>query len=284
MQKTICFLRTHKINEAIISEFTKMQNCGVDCAIILDNTNNIVDDDKKERLKELEFYGVKASCVLLYYEDYIKLGFYNFDNVAYNFWFNVDYAVYIAKSYFEGYDYYWSLEYDCFLNAPNYKDFFDFYKKDDADFIISHFRKESLNGSWWPSHDISWAYDEKENLHGCLFSNERYSARFLEHLYEKRKEFSNKFLKYNGKKAWLHPEVMSATEAVKNGFKVRNYTDDGHYVNVPGGGYENIINGKKVILIPGDINLNENRLFLKPDNKMYHPIKDDNTKSRDERI
>ncbi|WP_297195194.1 hypothetical protein [uncultured Campylobacter sp.] len=260
MQKTLAIMRTHKINEAIISEFAKMQNCGVDTLLLINNSYGAVENDKSTKIKELEMFGTKVKCLVLYQQDYIELGFYNFDDVGYNFWFNVTYGLFIAKQYFDSYDYYWYFDYDVFLNAPNYKDFFDFYKKDDADFIISHFRKESYDKtSWCWITNTQWAYyDSKVFLHGCLFSNERYSARFVNHIFEKYKEMTQKFQQFNGNKQWLHPEFMCATEAVKYGFKIRNFTDDGHYIS----------------LAPHYVDLN-NRLFLKPDNKMYHPCKPD---------
>ena len=257
MKQTLAIMRTHKINYAIVSEFEKMQNCGVDTLLLINNSYGAVEDDKQTKVQDREFFGVKVKCLIIYYEDLLSLGLYNLEHVAHNFWFNVHYLTFFAKKFFKGYDFYWNFDYDAFLNASDYKYFFDFYKKDDADFIVSHFRKESFNSPWFLSKDVQWAYDD-DVLHGSLYSIERYSARFLEHLFETTKKLSKKFLNYDGIKQWLHPEVLAATEAFKCGFKIRNFTDDGHVVTIP----------------PYYIDLND-RFFLKPDNKMYHPCKPD---------
>lgn len=259
MKKTIAIFRTHEINEAIISEFAKMQNCGVDTLLLINNSFAKLPNYKNgKEIEEREFFGLRVKCLLLQQEDYVNLGFYNFEDIGYNFWFNVTYGLFIvANNFYKDYDFYWYFDWDVFLNAKDYKDFFEHYDKDDADFIISRFRKEDYDTTTWHIlYDTQWAYDTKEFFHGCLCSIERYSLRFVKHLFIKYKEMTERFLNFNGQKQWIHPEVICATEAVKAGFKIKNFTEDGHVVDVP----------------PHYTDLN-NKIFLKPDGKMYHPVK-----------
>ncbi|WP_300702730.1 hypothetical protein [uncultured Campylobacter sp.] len=60
MQKTLAIMRTHKINEAIISEFAKMQNCGVDTLLLINNSYGAVENDKSTKIKELEMFALSA--------------------------------------------------------------------------------------------------------------------------------------------------------------------------------------------------------------------------------
>ncbi|WP_281526691.1 hypothetical protein [Campylobacter avium] len=259
MKKTIAIFRTHEINEAIISEFAKMQNCGVDTLLLINNSFAKLPNYKNgKEIEEREFFGLRVKCLLLQQEDYVNLGFYNFEDIGYNFWFNVTYGLFIvANNFYKDYDFYWCFDWDVFLNAKDYKDFFEHYDKDESDFIISHFRKEDYDTTAWHIlYDTQWAYDTKEFFHGCLCSIERYSLRFIKHLFIKYKEMTERFLNFNGQKQWIHPEVICATEAVKAGFKIKNFTEDGHVVHVP----------------PHYTDLN-NKIFLKPDGKMYHPVK-----------
>lgn len=43
--KTLVLFCTYKITPAIMSEFAKMQNCGVECVLGINNSNHIVQDE-----------------------------------------------------------------------------------------------------------------------------------------------------------------------------------------------------------------------------------------------
>ena len=44
MKQTLAIMRTHKINYAIVSEFEKMQNCGVDTLLLINNSYGKMSD------------------------------------------------------------------------------------------------------------------------------------------------------------------------------------------------------------------------------------------------
>ncbi|WP_300704102.1 hypothetical protein [uncultured Campylobacter sp.] len=56
MKQTLAIMRTHKINYAIVSEFEKMQNCGVDTLLLINNSYGAVENDKSTKIKELEMF------------------------------------------------------------------------------------------------------------------------------------------------------------------------------------------------------------------------------------
>lgn len=238
-----------------MSEFQKMQNCGVEAVLAINNTYKAVDDDKSGAVQDKTLFGVEAKCLLLYQKDLENLGLLIEKNIGHSLWLNTDYWVYVARKYFD-FDYIWTIDYDCFLNAKDYKEFFDFYKKERADLIVSHFRKENKDTKWQWCVNTNWAYDESVQWCGSLFALARYSKDLASLLYEKRLEYKEKFLAYKGKKQWLMCEFFTTTEAYKNGFLIKNFTEDGHQIRM------------------AQFDLNTDRIFTQPNNKMYHPVKE----------
>ncbi|MBQ6976543.1 MAG: hypothetical protein IJQ16_08355 [Selenomonadaceae bacterium] len=61
MNKTLLFMSTHFVDEAIISEYKKMRNTpNVDAILAIDN--NAYKYDFKERIENKNFYGVSVKC------------------------------------------------------------------------------------------------------------------------------------------------------------------------------------------------------------------------------
>ena len=254
--KTLVLFATYKITAGIMSEFKKMQNCGVECVLGINNTYQAVEDDKSGAVQIKTLFGVEAKCLLLYQKDLEDLGLHIDKNIGRTLWSNTDCWVYAARKYFKDFDFYWQIDYDCFLNAKNYQNFFDFYKKEATDLIVSHFRKENRDTKWDGVKDTSWAYDESVQWYGSLLCIARYSKNLADLLYQKRVEYKKIYENFKGKKLWLGGEFFTATEAMKNGFSVRSFTDDGHQIRI------------------AQFDLNVERIFNTSDGKMYHPVKE----------
>ncbi|WP_232364898.1 hypothetical protein [Campylobacter aviculae] len=256
--KTLAMLNTYRITPAIISEFKKMQNSGVECVLIVNNTYNAIEDDGSGIVQEKELFGVKTKCVLVYEKTLKELGLHIEKDIGYTLWLCIDYLAYIGRLLFKNYDFYWSIDYDCFFNGKNYKPFFDFYSHKLEDLIVSHFRKEKQGNSWYWLANSDWVYPDDCLWYGSRFGITRYSGKLLDCLYKERVRHREVFLKSKKiKKRWLICEFFVASETIKNGFSAYNFSQDGH----------------KILL--QEIDLNSNRIFTEYDNKMYHPIKDD---------
>lgn len=253
--KTLVLFCTYKITAGIMSEFKKMQNCGVQCVLGINNTYQAVDDDQSGAVQEKTLFGVRAKRLLLYQKELEDLGLLVEKNIGRSLWHSTDYWVYVARKYFD-FDYIWTIDYDCFLNAKDYSEFFALYKKEKADLIVSHFRKESRDSKWCWTANTGWAYDESVQWCASLFSLARYSKDLATLLYEKRLEYKKKFLAYKGKKQWLMCEFFTTTEAYKNGFSIKNFTEDGHQIRI------------------AQFDLNAERIFTEPDGKIYHCVKE----------
>ena len=254
--RTLVLFATYKISQAILSEFEKMQNCGVECILGIHNTCGAVEDDQSGAIQIKNLFGVEAKCLLLYQKDLEDLGLHIERDVGYTLWHSTDYWVYFAKKHFPDFDFYWEIDYDCFLNAPNYKNFFEFYKHNNADFIVSNFRQEHKDSKWYWVPHTDWAYDDSIPRYGSLFAIARYSRAFIDILYQKRRDYTILYKNFTGKKQWLMCKYFTATEAMLHNFKVHNFTEEGHKIRI------------------ARWDLNTTRIFVKPDDKMYHPIKE----------
>lgn len=260
--KTLAYMHTHTINECLISELRKIkkaQNDNLEVILFVNNTEHFIKNPKKQVVQELEFYGLKVKC-LLCDEKIIKslklpLNAYYNQNVSIGecFWFNCDYSFYIVRHFFADYDFYWQIQYDVFYNYKDYTSFFDIYKNDKTDLLITKFRKESEQSDWCWIDNTQWIYTRNE-IYGSLWTVSRMSAKLVDSLYNKRLEHNVIFQQQsNAKRQWLLCELFVATECIKMGFSAKPLQND------KTGLYE--------------IDLNTTRLFDNPDKCLYHPIK-----------
>lgn len=256
--RTLAFLKTHKINSGIIDEFCKLKSSGVDALLVIDNKDKFYPDSG---IVEYVFYGRKIKCLLTDFECYEECnlpGYYdNKDNLNYNrfMWYNSDYPMYAVYKYFPDYDYYWQIEYDVFCNGKNYKPFFGKYRHDNADLIVTRFNKAAK--AWWATEKTDWIWNDEIIKCCCILPVLRISNRALLYLYNKRIEHGKIYKQNisNENVRWLYCEIFTATEIANN----PNFTAK-ELVN-------QYISDKPVI------NLAENRIFLKQDNKLYHPVR-----------
>ena len=263
MSRTLLTFNTYKITPAIISEFEKMQKSGLDCVLVVNNEYGII--DSKTSVIEKEFFGVKAKCLLVHLCDIENLKLHVIEDIGKggllgsNIWYNTDYLAYFVRHHFSDYDFYWSIDYDCYLNASDYKEFIEFYDREDTDFIASWFRKERSDSGWYWIECVDWAYDNDECYYGCVFGIVRYSGRALDVLYKRRVELGEVFRDSKKEdKRWHFCEFFCATETILNGFSARSFTDDGHKITAF-----------------DLLDFNINRVFTHYDNKVYHPVKED---------
>ena len=260
--RTLIFFSTHKINEAILSEYKKWQNIeGYDVILNLDNTNQKFSSDTDNPIQYLEFYGKKYKCFLfdenvhksLNLPNYVCYKDKSFSGVQ---WSNGDYRFYYVRKYFPNYDYYWQTEYDIFCNGQSYKPFLDSFIENKSDLII----QEKFPHSHEPIEEWFW-YDKTDWVYKDLikyrsfFPIVRLSAAAIDFLFKRRMEHGELYSKIEDKtlNRWIHCELFTPTELINNGFSC-------HYIN-------------EYLFINPEIDLNANRLFEHPDNRLYHPVK-----------
>ena len=262
--RKLVFISTHLINGAVISEYIKMSKVkDVDCILAIDNSNLKIEIDS--RVKEMEFYGTKVKCFFfdeqLHNELNLPCYFYNrkAENFSEIMWYNGDYRFYYVRKFFPDYDFYWQFDYDIFCNGDSYQEFFSKYEKFEEDLLVCDLRPEQINGEWYWSSEIDWAYDG--DFYASFFPICRLSSRAIDFLYKKRFERGEQYLKLEDKthSMWIFCETFAPNELIKNGFSAHSI--DEKYVS------------SEVWNIEFD--LNENRLFEHPDNQLYHPVKGD---------
>ena len=265
--KTLAFMHTHIINEGLISELGKIkkaQNENLEVVLFINNAERLIKNPKNKVIQELEFYGLKVKC-LLCDKKVIKAlnlplnAFYGGSgNIGEVFWFNCDYSFYIMRHFFPDFDFYWQIQYDVFYNDRDYNSFFQTYKNDKNDLLITKFRKEKEDSQWGWINDTEWAYNRNE-IYGCLWTVSRMSANLIDALYKKRLEYGKIFAILSQEKAqenrqWLLCEIFVATECKKMGFSAETLQNDKTTFGT-------------------EIDLTTTRLFDKPDKCLYHPVK-----------
>ena len=147
-KKTLAFISTHIINQAVISEYkklSKVENC--DCILAIDNSNLKMRTDNP--VTEKEFYGTRVNCFFFdkTIHDELNLPWF-FENRETNkfaeiMWYNCDYRFYYARKYFPEYEYYWQFEYDIYCNGDSYQPFFDKYSGQKEDLLTLKFKEET---------------------------------------------------------------------------------------------------------------------------------------------
>ena len=256
MAKNLVFITSHVINHNIIREYKKYLNItNHDIVFCLDNSNNRF-SNKKEPIQELEFYGEKVKCFLFDYDmhkqsklpDYTNGEDRSFRNIM---WYNCDYRFYYIKPFFPDYDYYWQSEYDIYCNGDSYEPFFNKYKDDTKDILISNFDIFPHNPHYCWSHQIKGPCRDFL-FYTSLFPLTRLSKEAVDFLYEKRLEHVEIYEKSEARaKRWMPCENFCPTELLNN-----NFTGGRLDENISLGDWN----------IFGDD-------FAVRNNKLYHPIK-----------
>ncbi|HFU2596660.1 TPA: hypothetical protein ACH5K9_000621 [Campylobacter jejuni] len=257
--KTLLFMSTHVINECVIREFHKMQKSGYDCILVVNNESNIIKQQGNYILEDT-FFDIRVKLLVLDKTIIAKLNlpmyeYFNKNNQSLGkcLWYNSDYFHYVVSYFFPHYDFYWNFSYDVYLNNDNYYKYLKLYENNNEDLLISKYRKVELRSKWCWTNDIEWIYNQNDSLFGSLWTVARMSRQLICFLVTKRIEHGVIFSKTNSKQKWLLCEIFAPTECIRGGFTAGV-----------------LINDK---MGPGEIDLNNTRLFDDFDNCLYHPIK-----------
>ena len=258
MSRTLLVLATHFIDENVISEYRKMKNTpNVDAVLAINN--NECEFDFKNRVEDRIFFDTNCRCFFFDSKLNEEFGLPIFiDNNKNSFektnYHNGDFRFYYIRKYFSDYDYYWQIEYDVFCNAENYVGFLDKFANNYADLLIQNLKKQNdANDSYVQGTD--WIYHNLDMIYVGVFPVVRLSARAIDFLYHKRLEHGNIFRNSAfTNKQWVFCEVFVPTELMNDGFICEN------------------LNEKRIRFLP-HIYLNDERIFLQPDNHLYHPVK-----------
>lgn len=263
VQNTLVFMRTHIITKGVLSEFQKLKNSHLEnCVLFIDNHTHFIDAPSGyQKLKFLD-YDEEFNCFLFDEEVFKSLDLPMFAKRNKNkklknvMWYCADYAFYVMRKYYPDYKYYWQFDYDVFLNGKSYFTFFDKYKCDEADLIIANFRKVCDYDEWPWIKKVDWFYNTGIQKYASFFPVSRISAGAVDFLYSKRQEQKKLFFKlYKNKKySWPNCEMFVPTELMNAGFACEALQD--HYLR-----------------FSPNYDLNEDRVFENPDNKIYHPVK-----------
>ena len=257
--KTLLVLGTHFVDENIISEYRKMKNTpNVDAVLAIDNTK--CKFKFKKRVEDKIFFDTNCKCFFfdsklndeMQLPQFLEDGTKNFTKTLLN---NGDYRFYYIRKFFPDYDYYWLVEYDVFCNAETYEGFLKKFENNNDDLLIQHIiHIENSNDDNSYTYGLDWIY-KTEKIYRGLFPVVRLSARAIDFLYKRRLEhvaiFQNST---NIDKHWIYCEIFVASELINSGF---TYCD---------------LNEEHIKFLP-PIYLNDERIFLKPDNHLYHPVK-----------
>ena len=260
--KTLIFMRTHYIDDAVISEYKKLKNSlseNEDILLFIDNHTNFLNTDKHGLT--IERIGENSEKCFLYdkfIHESLKLPYYTDDpnntDLGQVMWYCSDFPLYIVRKYLPDYDYYWSIESDVFCNGNTYKVFFDKYRTN-SDLIIHDFRDVSIDPGWAWQNLSDWVYYDM-NKYGGFFPILRVSGEALDFLYQRRLEHAKLFEKAKniGSNRWIYCELFVPTELANNGFACQG------------------LETENLRYFP-EYNLNKQRIFENPDFKLYHPVK-----------
>lgn len=253
-------MRTHVINKGVLSEFLKLKasECG-DCVLFIDNHKGLIDaPNGYQKLKFLDF-DEEFDCFLFDEEIFNSLKLPLFvvkklkKNLVNEMWHCADYVFYFLRKAFPNYDYYWQFEFDVFCNGT-YDKFFEKHEKKDDDLIVSCFENLEKEPDWLWLKNSDWAYKDFPNKYKSFFPVVRLSGRAIDFLYAKRLEHKEEFLKIShSHNTWIFCELFVPTELMNGGFKCCS------------------LDCENIALINYD--LNDNRIFEVPDDKLYHPVK-----------
>ena len=227
----------------------------VDAILAIDN--NAYKCNFQNRIENKIFYGISVKCFFFdsNLHDELELPYFshtskkNFSDVM---WYNGDYRFYYVRKYFPNYDYYWQFDYDVFCNAPTYEGFLKKFADDRSDLLIEKLSLgQEANESRW-DYKLDWVY-KNHAIYSGFYPAVRLSARAIDFLYRRRLAHKEIFNPENWEGDWAFCEIFTPTELMNNGFSCAN-------LNEPNIHFENIY-------------FNDDRVFLKPNNKLYHPLK-----------
>lgn len=259
MSRTLLILATHFIDENVILEYRKMKTTpNVDALLMINNTE--CKFEIHSRVEDKIFFNIKAKCFFFdeKLSDEMHLPYLLEGNkkiFAKTALHNGDYKFYYVRKFFPDYDFYWMIEYDVFCNGETYSGFLGKFADNRADLLIQELKKSDKVNNHGYFQAIDWAYEESKNICTGLFAAVRLSARAIDFLYRKRLEQGNIFLSDSlNAKQWIFCEVFVPTELMRGGFTCENLDEP------------------RVRFLP-PIYLNDTRIFLRPDNHLYHPVK-----------
>ena len=263
MAKTLVYMRTHVIDKGVISEFLKLKNtCGYDCILLIDNHKELfVPKSEKKYICEKEFFGHKIKCFFtddILYKDHFNLPYYSEQNDNKDFakmmWYCADYVFYAVRKFFPDYERYWQFEYDVYCNGDSYKPFLNEYDVKDEELIIARLENcAEMDECFW-ADKADWVYASNITKYSSFFPIVRISGKAIDFLYNKRLEHLNKFDPHNALDRWIFCEIFVPTELLNAGFKATS------------------IDNQPMRFVP-NYDLNEDRIFENPDNKIYHPVR-----------
>lgn len=256
--KQLSMIVTHLINERILNEYIKMQKSGIDTILLIDNTNSIIEKNKK--VDKLNWNGNIIQYCLFNENDFreLDLPFCCFNEKSASFtktaWYNCDYFFYISYKNFPEYDFYWRFDYDCIYNDESYSSFFLPYNENTSDLIAPNIAQPKEN--WAHNQQVSWLYPYPDERRCSFCPTSRLSKRAINLLYKRRREIYDNFLKINNSNiSWPNVELFVPTEIYKNKLT-----------------YANIIN-LGIFRYKPSLTIEEQCIFNTYDKKLYHPLK-----------
>lgn len=261
-QNAIILLKTHTLNDLVFNEYKKLCRTGKRVVLYVDNRQNLFaySPDRTIHAKEK---GVDIEACLTYQKDYeaLMLPCYVKEGLSKDFssvlWYNHDYQLYVARKLFPEYQFYWQIEYDVYYNGDDYRDFFGSLDQDYHDLIT--LRLGPATQSWFWNKNVDWVYKNITKYYSFEVAM-RVSAQLIDFLYYRRLSQAIQFKHVSPRFRpawWAFCELFVPTEAVNNNF---TYT---------------IINNHRCMYDPkGHPQFLPEKLYLKKDNLLYHPVKD----------
>ena len=226
--KTLVFLKTHFINDFVLNELGKMRACDTKnhkTVLFIDNHVNILNSEDNGK-KVLKFNKKKQDCFILDEELYkeLNLPYYakHSDNLFFSklMWYCCDYPFYLVRKYYPDYDYYWQIESDVFMNGENYKPFFQRFKNNTNDLLLTNYIEiDNFKPQDGSRQSDEWIYDDYKRGVG-MFMVVRMSKRAIDYCYKRRLEHAKVFekAKEDSINKWVYCEYFAATECRKKGF------------------------------------------------------------------
>lgn len=263
MARTVALLRTHRLTPGILSEFAKLATCpDVDAFVLADGDKLFPAAEDEPRLISHPAGGRELPVFPVAQRHFEAMGLPCLSHEERPTrpgvkWCNGDYPLYVFHRFFPKYDFYWMLDYDVFFNGRDYTPFFSHYAGWPQDFLAGSF--SPVSGAWMWAKGTDWAYTPEEKR-CAFFPAVRFSARVLPVLRERRRELGRLHAEAAGPgRRWLGVELFVPTEMDRLGFSHATLDNLG------------------VFHCNESLDLGEDRVFERPDNLLYHPVKGDFT-------
>jgi hypothetical protein len=167
-----------------------------------------------------------------------------------------DYAYYVARQAFPGYDFYWLTEPDVWVNTAELADVMAEFSASTADFLAARLRPAHAGWDWHRTMANRYA-----QVYGCIFPITRLSARAIDHAHAARRA-ARQLPSEQVFATWPNDEVFVATELMNHNFACADLNDvrPGTYTD------HSLRTG-----LPHD---REDLLSRPPDGLIYHPVRD----------